>query len=98
MHKNNEAASILIELVNEAITVANRAINLYPQPNYVITKWAEETGEATKAFVHLAENRETWSNTKAEIVQSLAMLYRLIEEGDQVHNLKPLKNYRNSND
>lgn len=98
MSKTNEAAAILIELVNEAIVAARRAIDLYPQPNYVITKWAEETGEATKAFVHLAENRETWPNTRAEIVQSLAMLYRLIEEGDQVHNLKPLKHYRNSND
>jgi hypothetical protein len=79
-------------LLPDAVEAAEKAMRKYPQPNYVISKWAEETGEVTKALIHAAEGRETWQNVRGEIVQSLAMLHRLMVEGDQVHGLMPLLN------
>ena len=70
---------------------AAKAITKFPQPNYVITKIAEEAGEVVKAAVHCAEGRETIENVRAEMVQLLAMLYRLWIEGDQVHGLPPVR-------
>lgn len=77
-------------LLPDAIAAAEKAMQKYPQPNYVISKWAEETGEVTKAAIHMAEGRDTPENLRGEIVQSLAMLHRLLIEGDQVHGLPPL--------
>lgn len=62
----------------------------FPQPNYVISKVAEEAGEVVKAAIHCAEGRETYRNLRGEIKQTIAMLYRLWVEGDQVHGLKPV--------
>lgn len=85
------AISPITDLLPDAIAAAEKAMAKFPQPNYVISKWAEETGEATKALIHAAENRETWENVRGELVQSLAMLHRLFVEGDQVHGLPPLR-------
>lgn len=80
----------IAEILADAVVAAEKAMLKFPQPNYVISKWAEETGEVTKALIHTAEGRETWANVRGEIVQSLAMLHRLMVEGDQVHGLPPL--------
>jgi phosphoribosyl-ATP pyrophosphohydrolase len=34
----------------------------FPQPNYVLNKVAEESGEVIKAVIHYTEGREQWSN------------------------------------
>ena len=81
----------IVELLPEAVAAAEKAMIKYPQPNYVISKWAEETGEVTKAAIHFAEGRETPESVRAEIIQALAMLHRLLVEGDQVHGLPPLQ-------
>lgn len=78
-------------LLLRGIAEAERAMKKFPQPNYVISKWAEETGEVTKAAIHYAEGGETVENLCEEIVQSLAMLHRLIVEGDEVHGIKPFE-------
>ena len=52
-------------------------------------RWAEETGEVTKDLVHVAEGRSSIHHLRGEIVQALAMLHRLMIEGDQVHGLPP---------
>ncbi len=78
------------QLVCDAIAEADRAMVKFPQPNYVITKIAEEAGEVVKAAVHAAEGRETLLNVAGEMKQTLAMLYRLWVEGDQVHGLPPV--------
>jgi len=80
----------IADLLPDAVAAAEKAIRKYPQPNYVITKWAEETGEVTKDLVHMAEGRQTAEKLRGEIVQALAMLHRLLIEGDQVHGLPPL--------
>lgn len=78
-------------LIVEARLEAFKAIENFPQPNYVISKVAEEAGEVVKAAIHCAEGRETRENLRGEMVQLLAMLYRLWIEGDQVHGLPPVR-------
>ena len=80
----------ILDLLPDAVRAAEKAMRKYPQPNYVISKWAEETGEVTKDLIHMAEGRQTADKLRGEIVQSLAMLHRLMIEGDQVHGLLPL--------
>jgi len=80
----------IADLLPDAVTAAEKAMVRYPQPNYVISKWAEETGEVTKDLIHVAEGRQTFEKLRGEIVQSLAMLHRLLVEGDQVHGLPPI--------
>lgn len=78
------------ELYLDALAEAEKAMRKFPQPNYVISKVAEEAGEVVKAAIHCAEGRETPENVVAEIRQAMAMLIRLYVEGDQVHGLSPL--------
>lgn len=80
----------IADLLPDAVAAAEKAMRKFPQPNYVITKWAEETGEVTKDLIHMAEGRQTVEKLRGEIVQSLAMLHRLLVEGDQVHGLPPI--------
>jgi phosphoribosyl-ATP pyrophosphohydrolase len=79
-------------LVSKAISEGERAMVKFPQPNYVITKVAEEAGEVVKAAVHSAEGREPLTSVRDEMVQTIAMLYRLWCEGDEVHGLPPVAN------
>lgn len=76
-------------LVAAARRHADKAIRKYPQPNYVLNKVAEESGEVIKAVIHYTEGREEWSNVEAEIIDNLAMLIRLVTEGDQVIGFTP---------
>jgi phosphoribosyl-ATP pyrophosphohydrolase len=78
------------ELFCQAVFEAGVARKKFPQPNYVISKFAEEAGEVVKAAIHCAEGRETSDNVRKEIVQAMAMLLRLYVEGDEVHRLPPI--------
>ena len=78
-------------LVAEGRAEAARAMAKFPQPNYVISKVAEEAGEVVKAAIHAAERRESLEAVAREMRQLIAMLYRLWIEGDQVHGLPPIK-------
>jgi len=75
------------ELYLDALAEAQKAMRKFPQPNYVISKVAEEAGEVVKAAIHCAEGRETHQNLIGEIRQAMAMLIRLYVEGDEVHGL-----------
>lgn len=87
---NKELSDLFDQLITEAKAEARRAMTKFPQPNYVITKIAEEAGEVVKAAVHCAEGRESYTNLRGEMKQTIAMLYRLWVEGDQVHGLLPV--------
>lgn len=76
-------------LVAMARVSADKAIRRFPQPNHVLLKVAEEAGEVVQAGVHYAENRMEWGQVEGEIVQLLAMLIRLVTEGDQVNGITP---------
>jgi NTP pyrophosphatase (non-canonical NTP hydrolase) len=80
-------------LVLKAKAEAERAMQKFPQPNYVISKLAEEAGEVVKAAIHCAEGREDPVQVRDEIVQLLAMVYRLWIEGDEVHGLSALEKH-----
>lgn len=77
-------------IFKDAIEEAKRAMVKYPQPNYVLCKVAEESGEVVQAAVHCVERRAEYSKLRSEIVQNIAMLVRLVVEGDQVVGVKPL--------
>lgn len=79
-----------LELIADAVVEAGKAMQKFPQPNYVISKVAEEAGEVVKAAIHCAEKRETMENLRGEMKQLIAMLYRLWMEGDKVHGLGPV--------
>lgn len=76
-------------LVAMARVSADKAMRKFPQPNYVLLKVAEEAGEVVQAGVHYAENRMEWGQVEGEVVQLLAMLIRLVTEGDQVNGITP---------
>lgn len=76
-------------LVAMARVSADKAMKKFPQPNYVLLKVAEEAGEVVQAGVHYAENRMEWKQVEGEIVQLLAMLIRLVTEGDQINGITP---------
>lgn len=78
-------------LIGDAVREAENAMRKFPQPNYIISKVAEEAGEVVKAAIHCAEGRETAENLRGEMKQAIAMLYRLWVEGDQVHGLPPVR-------
>lgn len=78
-------------LISEAIIEAERAMSKFPQPNYVLLKVAEEAGEVVKEGVHCSEGRGDYSNLRNEIKQTIAMLYRLHQEGDETIGLKAIK-------
>lgn len=77
------------DLLNRAAEKAEMAMRKFPQPNYVITKFAEESGEVVKECVHYAEGRGDWKLVENEMVDVLAMMIRLLVEGDQVHGMVP---------
>lgn len=76
-------------LVAAARARADKAMRKFPQPNYVLNKVAEESGEVIKAVIHFTEGREEWANVESEIIDNLAMLIRLVQEGDQVIGFTP---------
>lgn len=84
------ATDTFAELFSEGIAEAFRAIQRFPAPNYTISKFAEEAGEAHKELIHLAESRSTLEKVRGEMVQTIGMMFRLWIEGDQVHGLAPL--------
>lgn len=78
----------LYEIVSRSIGQTRRAITRFPQPNYCLTKVAEEAGEVVKAGVHLAEGRDfSHADLEGEVVDTIAMLFRVLIEGDQVIGL-----------
>lgn len=81
--------ALFSQLVAEAKDRAKKAMVKYPQPNYVLTKFGEESGEVTKECVHYLEGRGNWDFVKYEMVDVLAMMIRLLVEGDQVHGFIP---------
>ena len=84
-----EQSDYFSTLVALARTSADKAMRKFPQPNYVLLKVAEEAGEVVQAGVHYAENRMAWDEVEGEIVQLLAMLIRLVTEGDQINGVTP---------
>ena len=82
------------QLIQDAIVEAQKAAARYPQPNYIITKIAEEAGEVVKEAVHCAEGRGSVDDLRKEMRQLIAMLFRLWVEGDGYLHLKPVWHFK----
>lgn len=76
-------------IFERAEIAAIKAKARFPQPNYVALKVAEEAGEVVQAAVHYAENRKPWSEVESESIQAIAMILRLLDEGDEVNGIIP---------
>jgi len=86
----NAKEQTYIDTIFAKATVSmQKAKKKFPQPNYVALKVAEEAGEVVRAAVHYAEDRLTWEELEGEVVQTIAMLLRLLTEGDQVNGVIP---------
>lgn len=87
--KQDQGQQLFLKLVDDAKLRAETAMQKFPQPNYVLTKFAEESGEVVKECVHYAEGRGNWQFVEHELVDTLAMIIRLLREGDHIHGLIP---------
>lgn len=85
----DESREYLLAVFESAFEKAKKAVRRFPQPNYVLLKVAEEAGETVQAAVHYAEDRDTWDNVEAEAIQTIAMLMRLLVEGDRINGVVP---------
>lgn len=78
------------DIHGKAVRQFQKIVYKYPQPNYTALKLAEEAGEVVQAMVHYAEGRDkTWEDVEEEVVQTIAVLYRLLIEGDAVNGIIP---------
>lgn len=75
-----------IEEVKEELV---RARARYPNPNLLTTAMAEESGEAIKAILDHMSHKGCLTQVKHELIQTIAMCVRLLEEGDPIHKLPP---------
>lgn len=65
----------------------DRARTKFPKPDLLTTAFAEEAGELVKAILDGYNGKS--SDVYGEAIQAIAMVVRLIEEGDPVHRLTP---------
>ena len=84
-----ETQNYWYQVMLAAQQAADSAKGKFPQPNYVALKVAEEAGEVVRAAVHYAEGRLGWDDVEAESIQAIAMILRLLDEGDQVNGIIP---------
>lgn len=89
--KTEKQQAVTHDLVEKAIQEMNKAVAKYPQPNIVTLKIAEEAGEVVRESIHCAEGRGSYQNLRLEIIQTIAMLLRLWNEGDETIGLLPVK-------
>ncbi|WP_319498055.1 hypothetical protein [uncultured Cohaesibacter sp.] len=74
----------LMSLVKDAWVMAQKAKNKFPQEPGNIPphdKFAEESGELFKAIIHCAEGRDSLQHVREEMVDTIAMIFRVHEEG-----------------
>ena len=79
----------LESIFERAVAAMSVAKQRFPQPNFVALKVAEEAGEVVRAAVHYSEGRLSWDKLEGEAVDLLAMVFRLLTEGDQINGITP---------
>ena len=73
----------------EALVEAERARQLHPSPDHLTLAFSEEAGEVVKAVLDHKEGKGFLPAVHGEIVQAMAMLIRLHQEGDPTVKLPP---------
>ena len=66
-----------------------RARFKFPCPDLLVTAFTEEFGEAIKAILDYRAGKGGITAVRTELIQTMAMCVRLLEEGDPIHNLPP---------
>lgn len=88
-----EAERGFMGLVFGGMLSGEHAKQRFPQPNYVVAKFAEESGEVVRGCIHFAEDRGEALAVADEMSQVFAMAWRLYSEGDQTVNMPSLAEY-----
>ena len=92
---NDDQVQYLHDIFARSVGQSRRAMVKFPQPNYCLLKVAEEAGEVVKAGVHLAEGRDfTHDDLEREVIDTIAMCFRVLIEGDQVIGLMSTYSHR----
>lgn len=82
-------SSYISWICNQSAAAMVEAKVKFPQPNYVTLKVAEEAGEVVRGAVHYAEGRLSWGELENEAIQTIAMILRLLTEGDEINGVIP---------
>ena len=88
---NNLKAKMVKEILLESITETLNAQKKFPEPTHTTIALMEEVGELAQALLHLKEKAdgtlsrqgELRNNVRQEGVQVIAMVLRILTEGDQ---------------
>ena len=65
----------------------DRARDMFPHSDLLLTAFSEEAGEVVKAVLDHYDNKGDLVEVRKELIQAAAMIGRLLEEGDPVHHL-----------
>jgi hypothetical protein len=68
----------------------DRARGLHPDPALLLSAFSEEAGEVVKVVLDHLAKKGPLSDVRKELIQTAAMVGRLLEEGDPAHSLPPL--------
>jgi hypothetical protein len=77
-----EARALLPPWVRPVMEELVRARAKFPSVDHLTLALAEESGEVVKAVLDLREGKGTKAELHSEIIQTIAMCVRLLEEGD----------------
>lgn len=79
-----DARSMLPAWVRPVVEELARARAKFPRPDHITLALAEESGEVVKAMLDLRNGKAgaTLQDVHGEIIQTMAMCVRLLEEGD----------------
>lgn len=68
----------------------DRARAKFPNPRLLLSAMTEEHGELVKSVLDKMQGKASEAHVYGEAVQLVAMVVRLIEEGDPLHELAPI--------
>ncbi len=73
--------------VDEVLAEVERARAKRPNPDHLVTAFGEEVGEVQRAALHQIYEAGTPEAVRLELIQTIAVAVRLLEEGDPAHQL-----------
>lgn len=76
-------------LMEDVLIEVKCAMGNYPGCGLLTTAFAEEAGEVIKAILDHRQGKGTLADVRKEIIQTMAMCVRLLNEGDPIHSLPP---------
>lgn len=71
-----------IQIVSDVLAEVGKARKHFPSNKYLLHAFVEEAGEVTKAFMDCKQKGASPDDVRKELVQTIAMAWRLLQEGD----------------